>query len=56
MKYYLMTTKDGFTVRVPEDKLESWQKAQEERGKEPLSKSEQRLKDRIVSRIYGSRK
>ena len=54
-KIYLMEDKDGFTVRVPESKLEAWQKAQSEEPA-PLNKAEQQLVDKIVQRIYGGRK
>ena len=50
---YLMEDKDGFLVRVPESKLESWQQAQREPSS-PLNKTEQRLVDKIVESIYGS--
>ena len=53
---YLIEGKDGFLTRVPEDKLESWQKAQRERGDAPLSRAEQQLKDRIVQMLYGKKK
>lgn len=50
---YLMETDDGFLVRVPEDKMESWQKADHSA---PLTPAEQRLKDRILDELYGSKK
>lgn len=52
---YQMETEDGFLVSVPESKLESWLEAQAESPR-PLNKAEQRLRDRIVQEIYGSRK
>lgn len=53
---YLIEDGDGFLTRVPEDKLESWQTAQKERGGAPLTKAEQQLKDRIVQMLYGEKK
>lgn len=52
---YQMETEDGWMVSVPEDKLDDWEKAQAESPR-PLNKAEQRLRDRIVQEIYGSRK
>ena len=49
---YLMETSDGFLVRVPESKLEAWEQAQKE-AEAPLTPSEQRVKDKILSIIYG---
>ena len=49
---YLMETSDGFLVRVPESKLEAWEKAQKE-AEAPLTPSEQRVKDKILSMLYG---
>ncbi len=51
---YLMETEDGFTVRVPESKLEDWQKAQSAPAV-PLNKAERQLKDKIMQRLYGGR-
>ena len=50
---YLIETEDGSLVRVPEDKLEAWEKADH---KAPLSKAEQQFKDRILRELYGSKK
>ena len=50
---YLAEMKDGFLVRVPEDKLESWQRADHDA---PLTPGEERLIDRILDEIYGSRR
>lgn len=50
---YLMETDDGFLVSVPADKVESWQKADHSA---PLTSAEQRLKDRILDELYGSKK
>ena len=49
---YLMETSDGFLVRVPESKLEAWKQAQKE-AEAPLTPPEQRVKDKILSMIYG---
>ena len=49
---YLMETSDGFLVRVPESKLGAWEKAQREEAA-PLTPSEQRVRDRILSMLYG---
>lgn len=49
---YLMETKDGYLVRVPESKLEAWRRAQQEPSR-PLNKAERQLVDRIVESIYG---
>ena len=53
---YLVETEDGFLIRVPADKFESWNKEQEERGSAPLNKAEQRLKDKLLREIYGPKK
>jgi hypothetical protein len=53
---YLIEDGDGFLMRVPEDRLEAWKAAQRERGDAPLSRSEQRLKDRILREIYGQKR
>ena len=50
-----METEDGFLVRVPESKVESWTRAQKERGSAPLNRAEQQLKDKLVRQIYGSK-
>lgn len=52
---YLMEDRDGFMVRVPASKLESWKKAQQE-PRRPLNKAEQQLCDMIVRRIFGDKK
>ena len=52
-EHYLMEDQEGFIVRVPADRVESWETAQRERGNAPLTKSEQRLKEEILRRIYG---
>lgn len=50
---YLIEADDGTLVRVPESRLEAWKAADHNA---PLNKAEQRLKDRILQEIYGSRK
>lgn len=52
---YLMEDKDGFIVRVPASKLESWKKAQQEPSR-PLNKAEQQVRDLLVQRIFGDKK
>ena len=49
---YLVETSDGFQVQVPESKLEAWKAAQERGG--GLNRSEQQVRDRIVSMLYKS--
>lgn len=53
-KVYLLEDRDGFLVRVPESKLDSWKKAQA-RFDAPLNSSERRVVDAIVERIYGKK-
>ena len=50
---YLVETEDGYMVRVPADRLESWQKAQKEHGNDPLTPFEERLVERLLQRVYG---
>lgn len=52
---YLMEDEDGFMVRVPASKLESWKKAQQEPPR-PLNKAEQQVRDMILQRIFGDKK
>ncbi|MFR3291339.1 MAG: hypothetical protein ACLTSG_14495 [Lachnospiraceae bacterium] len=49
----LVETSDGTLISVPADKLNDWTEAQDEEPR-PLTKAEQRLRDRIVRKIYGS--
>ena len=51
----LVEDKDGFTVRVPASKLESWKAAQEQPPR-PLNKAEQQVRDLLVQRIFGDKK
>ena len=50
---YLIEMEDGYLVRVPEDRLESWEKAQREHGNDPLTPEEQQLVERLWQRVYG---
>lgn len=52
---YLMEDRDGFMVRVPASKLESWKKAQQQPPR-PLNKAEQQVRDLLVQRIFGAKK
>lgn len=52
---YLMEDRDGFMVRVPASKLESWKAAQQEPTR-PLNKAEQQVRDMILQRIFGGKK
>lgn len=46
-----METEDGFQVSVPAEKLEVWQERQREGS--TLTSSEQQVRDKIVSMLYG---
>ena len=48
---YLMEAENGLLVSVPESRMEDWKEAQ---GKKPPEKCVQRLKDMLLSEIYGS--
>ena len=48
---YMMETADGFQVSVPAEKLEAWQARQREES--TLTSSEQQVRDKIVSMLYG---
>ena len=50
---YLAEADNGMLVRVPEEKMESWQKAQKGRGNAPLNKAERQLKDSVLRMLYG---
>lgn len=50
---YLVEAENGMLYRVPEDKLESWEKADHSA---PLNKAERQLVDRLLREIYSSRK
>lgn len=46
----LIENEDGALVRVPADKLDSWQAADHDA---PLTPAEEQLKERILTRLYG---
>lgn len=48
---YIVETEDGFQVSVPAEKLEVWQERQREGS--TLTSSEQQVRDKIVSMLYG---
>ena len=53
---FLMEARNGMLVRVPQSKLESWQAAQNSAAAPGLTEAELRLRDRIISDLYGSQK
>lgn len=53
---FLMEAQNGMLVRVPQSKLESWQAAQNSAATPGLTVAEQRLRDRIMQDLYGSKK
>ena len=53
---FLMEAQNGMLVRVPQSKLESWQVAQNSAAASGLTAAEQRLRDRIMRDLYGSKK
>lgn len=52
---YLMEADNGMLVRVPESRLAAWEAAQRGEGPKIPEDVRQRLRDSLVSRIYGSR-
>lgn len=50
---YLMEMEDGFLVRVPEEKLEAWQRADH---KAPLTPAEERAIEAILDSLYGPKR
>ena len=53
---YYLEAANGMTVPVPQSKLDSWLAAQEQQkktGGRKLTGSESRLKEEILSRIFG---
>lgn len=50
--HYLMESADGSLVRVPADKLESWEAAQ---VSAELTEAEKKLRDAILHDLYGKR-
>ena len=55
-KVYLMEARNGLLVRVPESRLEAWQAAQEQGSDPAFEDTKRRLADKIVQKIYGSRR
>ena len=51
---YLTEDRDGFLARVPESKLEDWERAQRDPSR-PLNRAERHMVDQIVESIYGPR-
>lgn len=47
---FLIENEDGSLVRVPADKLDSWQAADHDA---PLTPAEEQLKERILTKLYG---
>ena len=54
-RVFLMEAANGLQVRVPEEKLDSFLEAQQNRQPE-LTPAEQKFRDRILQRIFGSTK
>lgn len=52
-EYYLVETEDGSLLRVPGDKLESWEKADH---KAPLTSAERQMIEQELVRLYGPRR
>ncbi|MCL1819399.1 MAG: restriction endonuclease [Oscillospiraceae bacterium] len=52
--YLMIETDDGFTVRVPESKLDSWIEAQDKLKNTPLNEAEQRLIDKAIKKLFGN--
>lgn len=50
---FLIEMEDGFLVRVPEEKMEAWQRADH---RAPLTPEEQRFKERLLASLYSSRR
>lgn len=48
---YYIETPDGMTIRVPADKLDAWLAADHNA---PLTPAEEQLKERILTKLYGS--
>ena len=53
---FLMEAQNGMLVRVPQSKLESWQATQSSAAAPGLTAAEQRLRDRIMQDLYGSKR
>lgn len=50
---YYMEAANGMIVRVPESKLDTWQKAQEGQGQQLTEEQKRMIKDKIIREIYG---
>ena len=50
---FLIEMEDGFLVRVPEEKMEAWQRADH---RVPLTPEDQRFKERLLASLYSSRR
>ena len=50
---FLMETKDGMLVNVPESRLEAFLKAQNEETPAPLSREERQLVEALKAEIMG---
>ena len=50
---YYMESANGMIVRVPEGKLDTWQKAQEGQGQQLTGEQKRMIKDKIIREIYG---
>ena len=51
---YLMETRDGLLVSVPESRLEAFEQAQRDRS--PLTPREEQLAAKIKERLLGTKK
>ena len=51
---YLMESRDGMLVRVPESRLDAWMEAQEHLD-DPLTPEEEALVEKMVRRVYGEK-
>lgn len=51
--HYWMESANGMTVRVPESKLDTWQKAQEGQEQQLTEEQKRMIKDKIIREIYG---
>lgn len=52
--YYLMEAANGMLVHIPEDRLESWQAAQDRIRREGYKPDEQ-LRSKVISMLKGSK-
>ena len=51
---YLMESRDGMLVSVPESRLDAWMEAQEHL-EDPLTPEEEALVEKMVRRVYGEK-